>query len=498
MANPGETNRRPRPRRRGQAVAGWTLAALGALALLLAWMNRPGPWDATDAVFAQPADARASGRTGVVVFALIQPSRFDPVFYDAFFDKLSKTAIPWPVRLLAVRDQGVPLIDPTRPDSLEPFEPGQLVDARGRDRDRDGSLWVDKHRRGEVQWVGPSPRTEGDIGTFLYTGRKAGAPSAAERAKLKARYLYYARLPDGYLPLRDQTLAMVEAAMAQLRADYALAGTALFDAFHPDDARAALAGLLNQRLDTLVVASALPFHSGFEEYRGAWAQIRAQVDAWASRTGQPAPRILFTPQLGDSRAFGRLWAHIVGRTVPAAPGPDARATVILSLHGLPGRLARRDPWTRNSARAVERLKPVLAEAMRAKGWRHLTMVRAQEAFADGIEDPNDDRLSTREAFEAAAARGDALAVAVPVEFLAENTDTLFLHSLLMFEGMPGYARFQGPPADVDWRVPYVRRFRVGTTEILFTGTPGGDSVELAGAALAEAIAPLLPARSLAP
>jgi hypothetical protein len=392
----------------------------------------------------------------------------------------------------------VPLIDPTRPDSLQPFAPTVLVDAQGRDRDADGVAWVEKYRRGEVEWVGPSPNTEGDIGTFLYTGRKAGAPSAAERAKLKARYLYYARLPDGYLPLRDQTLAMVDAAMAQLRGAHELAGTALFDAFHPDEARTALDALLEQRLDTLVVASTLPFHSGFEEYRGAWAQIREQVDAWSRRTGRPAPRILFAPQVGDTEAFARLWAQVIERTVPAPPASDARATVILSLHGLPGRLARRDPWTANSARAVERLKPSLGQAMRARGWSNVTLVSAQEAFADGVEDPDDDRLSTREAFEAAAARGDALAVAVPVEFLAENTDTLFLHSLLMFEGLPGYARFQGPPSGTDWSVPYVRRFRLGATDILFTGTPGRDSMDLAGAALAETIAPLLPAKATAP
>lgn len=492
MAAGGGMGFSPRARRRLRDVIGWTLAVLGALALLIAWQNRPGPWDATRVALDQPAGVRASGRTGVVVFALMQPSRYDPTFYEAFFDKLTKTAIPWPVRILARRDQGVALIDPTQPDMVRPFTPRRLVDAEGNDRDTDGVEWVEKFRRGEIEWVGPSERTEGDIGTFLYKGRKAGQPTAQERAKLKARYLYYARLPDGYLPLRDHTEAMAQAAFATLRARHSIVGATLFDAFHPDDARTALDALLDQGLDTLVVGSALPFHSAFEEYKGAWAQIRAQTDEWARRTGKPAPRILFAPQLADQPAFGALWAGIVARTVPAAPGPDARATVILSLHGLPGRLARRDPWTQNSARGVEKTKPALEAAMRAKGWQRLTLVSAQEAFADGVEDPGDDRLSTREAFEAAAARGDTLAVAVPVEFLAENTDTLFLHSLLMFEGLPGYRRFQGPPADVDWTVPYVRQFRLGGTGVLFTGTPGRDGIAQKAAALVQSLEPLMP------
>ncbi len=452
----------------------------------------PFHWDAYRAVKAQPADAVAEGRTGVLVVALLQPSTFETGFTENFIRKLFEVAVPWPVNRLAARDQGVALIDPTRPDATSPFAPQQLMAFDGRTTDWDGVPFVEKHRRGMVQWVPPSATVAGDIGTFLYRGRNGGAASPAQRAMLKARALYYARLPGGYLPQRDHTLLMVEAAASVLRRHPSVVSTGVYDAFAPLVAERALEALLNEGLDTLVIASALPIHSAFEEYRSAWPQVKRQVDRWAARTGRPAPRLLFAPQMADLPAYADFWAAHLARVAPAPSSPDAAATLIITLHGLPVVQRRRDPWVANSDRAVDVLRRPLEAAMRAKGWRNLRTVVAQEAFADAAEDPRDRLVSVRETFAAAARHGDALALAVPVEFLAENTDTLFLHSLLMFEGLEGYRRFEGPPADIDWNLPFVRRFRLAGTEVMFTGTPGGDRQAAAGAVLAEAVSRVLP------
>ncbi len=455
----------------------------------------PFHWDAYRAVRAQPADAVARGRTGVLVVALLQPATFETAFTENFLDKLLEVAVPWPINRLAARDRGVALIDPARPDATAPFEPGELMAFDGRTVDWDGIPFVEKYRRGLVDWVPPSKTTAGDIGTFLYRGRHGGVSDLAQRAMLKARALYYARLPGGYLPQRDHTLAMIAAARTELAQHPAVVDTAVYDAFAPLSRERALEALLEQGLDTLVIASALPIHSAFEEYRGAWPRVKRQVDRWAARTGKPAPRLLFAPQMADLAAYADFWAAHLARVAPPPPAPEAVATLVITLHGLPVAQRRRDPWVGNSDRAVDRLRGPLEAAMRAKGWRRLRTVVAQEAFADAAEDPADRLRSVREAFEAAAGRGDALAIAVPVEFLAENTDTLFLHSFLMFEGLEGYPRFQGPPADVDWREPLVRRFRLGRTEVIFTGTPGGDQQAAAGAVLAAAVKRVLPRAS---
>jgi hypothetical protein len=483
-------------RRRWRAFLAGGLLATGFVVLLFFLMNQPRGWpfhwDAHRVIRAQPADAVAEGRVGIIAVALLQPSTFETGFTENFIAKLFEVAVPWPVNQLARRDRGVALIDPTNADATEPFAPTVLKAADGRTEDWDGIAFAEKWRRGVVDWVPPSKTSAGDIGTFLYPARTGGTASPAQRAMLKARDLYYARLPGGYLPQRDQTLAMLQAAFAELSWHPAVVATGTYDIFAPIAAERELERVLDAGLDTLIIGSALPIHSAFEEYRGAYPRLKKKVEAWAARTGKPMPRLLFAPQMGDLPSFAAYWARHLERTAPTAPSPDAVATLIVTLHGLPVAQRRRDPWVANSARAVEVLKPPLVAALQQKGWRTVNVVAAQEAFADAVEDPADRLLSVREMFERAAARGDAVAIAVPVEFLAENTDTVFLHSLLMFEGLPGYRRFAGPPDDIDWEQPWVRRFRLKETEVLFTGTPGGATQAEAGAVLAEAFRRLLP------
>jgi protoheme ferro-lyase len=476
-------------------VAG-AFAGVGAVVVLIFMMNQPVGWpfhwDAEKEIARQPADARAEGRTGIVVVALLQPSQFETAFTENFVGKLFDVAIPWPINRLAARDTGVALVDPGRPDMQTAFRPKSLISFDGRAADWDGEPFADKYARGLVEWVPPSKTTSGDIGTFRYTGRAGGTSGPAQRAMLKARAVYYARLPDGYLPQRDQTLAMIEAAFARLRQNPAVTATAVFDIFMPHAARNELFRLLDSGVDTLVIGSALPINSAFEEYRGAYPKLHKMVQAWAKARGKPEPRLLFAPQLADGQGYPEFWAAHLAESAPPPPRANASATLVVSLHGLPIEQQRSDNWVVNARRATARIAPVLTEALRRRGWQNITTVVAQEAFADSAEDPADKLLSVAEVFAQARARGDALAIAVPIEFLSENTDTLFLHSYLMFSGLPGYTRFAGPPADIDWQKPYVRRFDKGPTSHLYIGAPGGDAQIAAGAVLANTLATRLP------
>ena len=92
-----------------------------------------------------------------------------------------------------------------------------------------------------------------------------------------------------------------------------------------------------------------------------------------------------------------------------------------------------------------------------------------------------------ELYRKAEQQGMAVAVASPLEFMAENTDMLFAHSALMFDGFPGYRTYMGPPAGTDWTKPYVRRFQLGKTTLIYGGAPGGATVPRQSAALADAI-----------
>jgi protoheme ferro-lyase len=472
-------------RRRWRAIIAGAIAGAGSVVVIFFMMNQPKGWpfnwDAERAIAAQPADARATGRTGVIVVALLQPSRFDTPFYINFVDKLLAQSIPWPINRIAGRDAGVALIDPGNPDQTKAFRPKTLTSFDGRTDDWDGESYAAKFARGKVDWVAPSASTAGDIGSFVYPGRAGGAPGPAQRAMLKARAIYYARLPGGYLPQRDQTLAMVAAAFARVRTNKAVTGTVLFDIFDPHDSRAAVIRLLDSGVDTLVIGSALPINSAFEEYRGAYPKLHALVEEWAERRGKPAPRLLFAPQMADMPGYAPLWARHLAATAPPPPAPGASATLVVSLHGLPITQQQRDSWVDNAGRASARLAPQLTAALRARGWKNIRTVIAQEAFGDSVEDPANKLVSVAEVF-----------AEVPVEFLAENTDTLFLHSYLMFDGLPGYRRYAGPPADIDWGKPFVRRFVGGATTHVYVGTPGAAAQSEAGAVLAAALSTRFP------
>jgi hypothetical protein len=493
-------------RRRWRAILAGAIAGIGTVVIILFMMNQPKGWpfnwDAETAIAAQPADARANaganGRTGIIVVALLQPSRFETPFYVNFIDKLFEIAIPWPINRIAGRDPGVALIDPDSPDHLTRFRPRTLISFDGRSHDWDGESYIAKYARGQVDWVAPSASIAGDIGSFVYAGRAGGAPGPTQRAMLKARAVYYARLPGGYLPQRDQTLAMVESGFARVRTNPAVGGTVLYDIFNPHDSRAAIIRLLDSGVETIIIGSTLPINSAFEEYRGAYPKIHALISDWAQRRGKLAPKLLFAPQLADMPDYAPLWARHLAATAPPPPTPTAAATLVISLHGLPIAQQQRDSWADNARRATSLLAPQLTAALKSRGWQTIRTVVAQEAFGDGVEDPANKLVSVAEVFAGARQRGDALAIAVPVEFLAENTDTLFMHSYLMFSGLPGYQRYSGPPADTDWQKPYVRRFTNGATTMMYIGTPGGEAQAEAGAVLAAALERRLPVARVAP
>ena len=158
--------------------------------------------------------------------------------------------------------------------------------------------------------------------------------------------------------------------------------------------------------------------------------------------------------------------------------------------GLPITQLKSDTWTPFATSTSERIRPALEAVMRNKGYGQVDIIQAAESFADQVEDPKNLIVSVSEEFQRAKADHIDLAIALPIEFMSENTDTLFTHAAMMFDGQPGFTPYMAPPANVDWRRPYVRRFQNGATTIMYTGAPGGDAAPQAGVVLADAISTL--------
>ena len=63
-------------------------------------------------------------------------------------------------------------------------------------------------------------------------------------------------------------------------------------------------------------------------------------------------------------------------------------------------------------------------------------------------------------------------IGLPIEFFAENTDTLFYHAIKNYDGFDGYSVYD-PISYPDWSVPYTREFTQGKTRIIYNGVPVG-------------------------
>jgi protoheme ferro-lyase len=458
------------------------------MALLLVMNNRQG-WDGRKAYESQ--DAALKGRVGVAIVALTMPETYEPMFFENFLDKIFTEVIPWPINVFAGADAGIALLDPTNPRATQRFEPKVLADIWGRTTDIDGVPWAEKYRRGEVRFVKPSTMVAHDAGFFLFPKRKGGVRTATAKTLLKARYVMYARLQNGYLPHFSQTKAMGEAALSQLRTRHAITSGAVVEAFNPHQMEQSVRAILDAGIDTLVIASVQPIYSDFEELRGSYSHVHHVVEAWQKENPTKPVKIVIAPYMATAPSFDVLWAKILADVAPFAAKPgQSSARIILSLHGLPVSQVNSDSWTPRAKAASDRLRPALEAVMRAKGYGKVDVIQAAESFADTIEDPKNQIVSVSEMYKSAIADKADLAIALPIEFMAENTDTLFTHAALMFEDQPGYSLYMAPPVGIDWSKPYVRRFQNGPTTIMYAGAPGGDAAPQAGAVLADAIGTL--------
>ena len=475
------------------AIMWGTTWRIGAFCLVISailwWMNKPSYWDANQAL-ATPA-TKLEGRVGVAVVVLAMPEHYDPVFFENFVDKIFTGPIPWPINVFAGADAGTALIDPTNPKMPTAFKPIILADIWGRTNDVDGVPWIEKYRLGQIRFVAPTGAVAHDHGFFLFPNRKGGMRTVTAKLLLKARYIMYAALPNGYLPHYSQTIAMAEGTLSDLRTRHKIVSGAVVDAFDPWKMETSVRSILDAGVDTLVLSSVQPIYSDFEEMKGSFSKVHKVVVAWEKEHPSKSVKIVVAPYLATTDSFDAIWVKQLNQTAPVARVPgQSRARVIIGLHGLPTSLVNSDSWTPRAKAVFDRLAPKLEAAMLAKGYRKVEVVYASEGFSDLPEDKNNQLVSVAEEFHRAVNDHYDLVISLPIEFLAENTDMLFTHAAIMFDGLPGYQSYQGPPTDVDWSKPYVRRFKKGNTDVLYAGAPGGAAVPQASAALADAMSTL--------
>jgi len=418
-------------------------------------------------------DPVPEGKVGIFISHLIMPEEMRTIDFFTLAQKPLQY-IPWPVRNLAAADRGVVLLDPDRYYEFEEFSPARLVDPYGNDRDLDGVPYVDKYQSGEITWVPPRENFHLDHGYFLLPTRSGGMPSLAAKLINKARHYYYTPGKgsiQGTIPHERGMRAIVEEAMSRMQAKYGPIPYRWITAEDFGRARAAMYSLLDEGVDTVILSAPAPVYSHHEEFNGGFKHAMHYIHEWEHRNNKKI-KVVMTHQLGDFETTRMPWVNMLRDRLDTLPaGSDVK--VVMSVHGMPWDLVPHEAWIELSPGYVNGTMAALDEVLESFEFGRTEIVQSQDHFADPHNNPNGTYLSTNTAFWDGIRDDFDYVVNVPIEFFAENTDTLYSHAMFNFEFFPTYDRYQ--PIDYpDTTVPYTREFDVEGTTVIYNGVPVGE------------------------
>lgn len=80
--------------------------------------------------------------------------------------------------------------------------------------------------------------------------------------------------------------------------------------------------------------------------------------------------------------------------------------------------------------------------------------------------------STNEALWKAINKDYDYVINLPIEFISENTDTLFAHAIMNFRGFEEFNVYE-PINYENWDEPLARRFSQGKTTVIYASVPVG-------------------------
>jgi hypothetical protein len=416
-------------------------------------------------------DRAIEGRAGIFISSLIMPEDFRQEDYYLLALK-AKQYIPWPINISWDDDRGVLLLDPERPYEFAPFTPTRLVDADGRETDRDGIPWVVKFRHGEVQWVAPNERLHLDHGYFFYAGRAAGMPTVSAKLATKARTYYHGIGIKGHkIPHEAGMRVIVEAAMQEVQARHGPMPWRWVTADNFGLARAAMFSLLDEGIDTVVLAAPAPVYSHHEEFNGSIRHAMHYIHEWQQEHGGKPIKVVIQPQIGDFPVIRQAWVAMLKDRLDALP-KQAAVKVVMSIHGMAWEQVPLEAWIELAPGYRDGTLAALRTTLESYGFPRAEIVLAQDHFADPINDPQGKYLSTNKAFLDGVRDDFDYVINVPIEFFAENTDTLFSHAMFNFEGVPGFDRYEQVDYP-DWTVPYTREYVMEGTHLIYNGVPVG-------------------------
>jgi protoheme ferro-lyase len=151
---------------------------------------------------------------------------------------------------------------------------------------------------------------------------------------------------------------------------------------------------------------------------------------------------------------------------------SSSVTVAVTVHGMPWDHFSWEAWLELAPQYRDKLVEDVNELLKSYSFGRTKVVVCQDEFSDPVWDPKEKYLSTNRAYRQAIKDGYDYVIGLPIEFFAENSDTLFHHALKNYHGFEGYDVYEQIDYP-DWSIPYTREFQQGKTRVIYNGVPVG-------------------------
>jgi protoheme ferro-lyase len=417
-------------------------------------------------------DTVPTGKVGVFVTGLIMTTKLNEAFFYNITKKIFNNIVPWPFRLFATMDNGVALLDPVRYHEHNEFTPTKLEDPFGNDCDMDGEPYIEKYKQGLVKWMPPSNRIYLDHGFFLYKGRKGGIPSLCGKVINKARIWYYDKgILQQKLPHWEESFKVINGAFAKIKEKYKNVECRAATNLIYYDMKKSLHELLDAGCETIVLSALMPIYSHFEEFNSGFRHCFEYIHEWEHAHPGKKIKVIMAPPLGHFKPMRDAFLQMLKDRLDTLP-QGADVTVAVTVHGMPWDAFPWEAWLELAPPYRDKIFEEVKALVKTYKFGRTNMVICQDEFADPIWDPNKKYLATNQVYWNAINDGYDYAVGLPLEFLAENSDTLFHHALKNYHGFTDYDVYQ--PIDYpDWSIPYAREMKQGKTTVIYNGVPVG-------------------------
>jgi len=417
-------------------------------------------------------DTAPAGKVGIFVSGLIMTTDMNAEFFYNITNKIFNTIVPWPFKLLASLDKGVALLDPVRFHEHHDFTPTCLEDPFGNDRDYDGVPYVEKHKQGLVKWVPPSKFIYLDHGYFLYTGRKGGMPSTCGKVINKARIWYYGKgSKQKKLPHWEETFKILNGAFAKLKEKYRDIECRGSSSLLHYETQKKMNELLDAGCETIVLSSPLGIYSHFEEFDSGFRHAFEYIHEWEHAHPGKKIKVIMAPPMCHFKPLRDAFLAMLKDRLDTLP-KSASVFVAVTVHGMPWEKFFYEAWLELAPPFRDKLFEEVQALVQQYQFSRTKVITCQDEFADPIWDPKKKYLSTNQAYWNAINEGFDYAIGLPIEFYAENSDTLFHHALKNYQGFDQYDTYETLDYP-DWSVPYVRTMKQGKTTVIYNGVPVG-------------------------